>query len=297
MPPPPRRPAKVVGIHGIGHTYLTGPQLRTVWLEALQGGLEEAAAEAIEPVDFAVVAYGALFRRPPMRGGDQASGVNEWEQGLLVEWWKEAARLSQESRRKDSPNGEDPTIQGPDFEGRFYTPAVAQHALRQLAKSRFFNAIGPDRILVFALAQVRAFLFDESIKSATLDRVCRFVGRGTQVLIGHSLGSIVAYEALCAHPEWGVKAFITVGSPLGIPNLIFDALTPRPTGGKGRWPNVERWFNIADPGDIVALEKRLGPYFGAVEDSTSSNGWRSHDAVRYLNSAEAGRCVAAALRR
>jgi pimeloyl-ACP methyl ester carboxylesterase len=29
----------------------------------------------------------------------------------------------------------------------------------------------------------------------------------TAVLIGHSLGSVVAYEALCAHPEWSVRAF------------------------------------------------------------------------------------------
>ena len=50
---------------------------------------------------------------------------------------------------------------------------------------------------------------------------------GTEVIVAHSLGSVVAYEALCAHPEWPVRNLVTLGSPLGIRNLIFDQLVPR----------------------------------------------------------------------
>ena len=50
-------------------------------------------------------------------------------------------------------------------------------------------------------------------------------------MVGHSLGSVVAYEALCAHPEWPVRALVTLGSPLGIRNLIFDRLVPAPAAG------------------------------------------------------------------
>src|SRR5262245_23338153 len=147
---PAKTPRRVVGIHGIGHTYSTGPQLRTAWRDALDGGLDEAGANAIDPSEFEAVGYGALFRsRAVSRGGDQNAELTGWEQDLVIEWWKTAARLSEDSRRNPHPGGEDPTLQGPDFDGRFYTPAVAQHALRQLAKSRFFRAIGPDRVLVF----------------------------------------------------------------------------------------------------------------------------------------------------
>jgi hypothetical protein len=81
-----------------------------------------------------------------------------------------------------------------------------------------------------------------------------------KVVIGHSLGSVVAYEALCQQPA-GVVSFITLGSPLGIRNVIFEKLTPRPSeGALGHWPgNVRYWTNIADSSDVVALEKRLSP--------------------------------------
>jgi len=64
--------------------------------------------------------------------------------------------------------GEDPSIQGPDFQGRARTPAVVQRALRQLAKSRFFQGLGPERALIFGLKQVRQFLHDLQIKSRVL---------------------------------------------------------------------------------------------------------------------------------
>jgi len=52
----------------------------------------------------------------------------------------------------------------------------------------------------------------------------------TRVLVGHSLGTVVAYEALCAHPEWPVRTFVSLGSPLGISILIFELLRPAPEG-------------------------------------------------------------------
>jgi hypothetical protein len=114
------------------------------------------------------------------------------------------------------------------------------------------------------------------------------------------LGSVVAYEALCAHPEWNVQTLVTLGSPLGIPNLIFDKLTPPPENGKGAWPNIKQWFNIADSGDIVALQKSLAPYFGdgddrKIVDRLVYNGWESHSVERYLTARETGAAVATGL--
>jgi pimeloyl-ACP methyl ester carboxylesterase len=119
-------------------------------------------------------------------------------------------------------------------------------------------------------------------------------------VIAHSLGSVVAYEALCAHPEWNVQTLVTLGSPLGIPNLIFDKLTPRPENRKGAWPNIKQWFNIADSGDIVALQKSLAPYFGdgddrQIVDRLVYNGWQSHSVERYLTAKETGAAVATGL--
>ena len=68
-----------------------------------------------------------------------------------------------------------------------------------------------------------------------------------RVVLAHSLGSVVGYEALVAYPHIEVELFLTLGSPLG---LVFDRLDP----GDGRAPSgVKRWVNLADRGDLVAV--------------------------------------------
>jgi hypothetical protein len=292
---------KVVAIHGIAQTYRSSATLESNLLLALQGGLDEAGCRRLDVTEFASAFYGAVFRPP----GTRAAGIpllapndlDDWERELLVEWWKAAAALSASSRAIGGadPQGESPEIQGPDFSGRACTPALIQRALRQLCKSRFVAGLGPEKFLIFALRQVRLFLHDAAIKRLILARVAEKVTPATRVIIGHSMGSVVAYEALCAHPEWRVDTFVTLGSPLGTRGLIFDALTPLPINGHGVWPNVRQWTNIADSGDIVALEKRLAPLFGSVVDVAVTNGWQSHAVERYLSARETGRAVAQGL--
>lgn len=99
-----------------------------------------------------------------------------------------------------------------------------------------------------------------------------------------------------------MELFVTLGSPLGIPNLIFERLTPTPTGGLGAWPGrVTRWVNVADPDDVVALRKRLAPLFSApdggaaVDDRLVDNGNEPHAINRYLNAAATGAALGTVL--
>ena len=103
-----------------------------------------------------------------------------------------------------------------------------------------------------------------------------------------------AYETLCAHPEWPVRTLITLGSPLGTRNLIFDRLEPTPTKGRGAWPGgLRHWTNVADTGDIVALEKDLRSLFGDdVEDRRVFNGPDAHSIRAYMTARETGEAVA-----
>lgn len=295
---------KVVGIHGIAQQFKGDEVIKEEWLPALNSGLNLADADPVDPMDFAAVFYGHLFRPPNVRSSGvpplTAKNVDtEWEHDMLLLWWKAAAELAAENRKVEyeDDRGEDPTIQGPDFVGRG-TPGTIQLALRQLSKSRFFKGIGPQRFLIFGLKQVRLFLDDPTLKKDVLARVEDVVTSETRMIIGHSLGSVVAYEALCKNSEnsdWNVHTFVSIGSPLGISNLVFDALTPKPKGGRGVWPSVKRWINIADKGDIVALEKNLAPKFGSVQDLLVYNGHDSHSIVRYLTALEAGNAIASCL--
>jgi pimeloyl-ACP methyl ester carboxylesterase len=130
------------------------------------------------------------------------------------------------------------------------------------------------------------------MRMAVQDRVSGVITNDTRIVVAHSLGSVVAYEALCAHPEWNVDTLITLGSPLGIRKLVFDILQPAPSNARGTRPKVRQWINIADEGDIVALEKKLDPLFGGVDDRSVYNGWKSHDVKRYLTAKVTAEAIA-----
>jgi hypothetical protein len=122
---------------------------------------------------------------------------------------------------------------------------------------------------------------------------------------------VVAYEALHAldasdtseGPKNGrgqrVRALVTLGSPLGIRNLIFDRLQPPPDGGRGAWPGGPGlvWTNVVDAGDVVALVKDLRPAFGdQLNGYVVHNGAHAHDARAYLTDPLTGAAIAAGLR-
>jgi len=235
--------------------------------------------------------YGDLFR-PPGRHlaiGDpliRVEDLDQFERDLLAEWWDEAART-------------DEAVIAPDARTLARTPRSVQSALRALSGSRYFAALG-ERALVSDLRQVRDYFGKPEIRQQARQRVSETVGDDTRVLVGHSLGSVVAYEALRANPGWPVRMLVTLGSPLGIPNLIFDRLEPAPlsaaeagAGPRGHWPGKGReWVNVADQGDVVALVKDLRVAFGpGVDCWMVDNGATAHNARPYLTAMQTGRAV------
>lgn len=281
---------RVVFVHGVGQQQETEETLHLRWASALCGGVRLAGGRlGVDEVRCSC--YGDLFRPPGrlLAIGDpliRAEDLDDFERDLLRQWWWEAART-------------DPGVLPPDARTLARTPQSVQTGLRALSCSRFFIATG-ERALLGNLRQVRDYLLDTEIRRAARSRVAEAVDDDTVVLVGHSLGSVVAYEALCANPHWAVRMLVTLGSPLGIPNLIFDRLqpAPRPIGDagsqpRGHWPGAARaWTNIADAGDIVALVKDLRPVFGTqVRSCIIDNGVHAHDAKPYLTAVETGRAV------
>src|ERR1043166_3121339 len=237
-----RAMARIVVIHGIGQQHEGSPILHQAFLPALRSGLERVGMELPNPDDLACAFYGDFFRQKGMKGlGDphyDASDVTEgFEQELLELWWRETARV-------------EPQVPGPDSKDKLRTPNIVQRALNALSNSKFFVDLA-EGALIGNLKQVRLYFDPESdIRARIQGRVSNLVKPDTRVLIGHSLGSVVAYEALYAHPDCPIRTFITLGSPLGIRNLIFDRLNPLPVEGVGVWPGkIQRWINIADGGD------------------------------------------------
>jgi hypothetical protein len=106
------------------------------------------------------------------------------------------------------------------------------------------------------VAQVSRYLTDESIRETAQNGVLGLIDEQTRVVIGHSLGSVVAFEAL--HRAHQPVAFITMGSPLGLRTIVYDRLRPQP-------PHVPAcltsWHNSVDKDDLIAAHLDLAPFF------------------------------------
>jgi len=89
------------------------------------------------------------------------------------------------------------------------------------------------------------------------------------LLIGHSMGSIIAYDALWElHHVEGmedcVDCLLTIGSPLGmryVQKHLLGTGEPEPR----RYPgNIHSWVNVSACGDLVALDPALGDDYRAM---------------------------------
>jgi len=81
------------------------------------------------------------------------------------------------------------------------------------------------------------------------------------LLIGHSLGSVIAYDTLweLSNQEGlhGKVDFLTIGSPLGM-HYVKRRLMGMRENGKKTYPKLIRhWINLASEGDIIALERNI----------------------------------------
>ena len=274
--------ARIVGVHGVGKQRLGSNTLLKDWEPALADGLDRAGGPQLVSGDQHIAFYGDLFRPAghTLAVGDPmftADDVDEPEAELLMEWWAACARV-------------DPAVPPPGADTLARSPRAVQTALRVLQHSRFFGGLSL-RALVFDLKQVRRYLTDEDLRVAARRKVEEAIGPDTRVVVAHSLGSVVAFEALCERPGHGVRALVTLGSPLGM-RMVVDRLRPGPE----TWPGTASWTNVVDEGDVVAAVKDLSLFFGTgVVGKVVHNGSHAHDATLYLTAKETGEAVAEGL--
>lgn len=96
---------------------------------------------------------------------------------------------------------------------------------------------------------------------------------GADVVLAHSLGSVVAYETLWKYGQ-RIPLLVTLGSPLALPHFVFPRLTPAPVDGKGgKPPGIGQWSNLADRGDFVAIPR------GGVGESFAEVAEDLHDSI------------------
>jgi hypothetical protein len=283
--------ARIVVVHGIGQQIEGGLTLHDRFFSALQEGVVRAGG-SVQPDEVAFASYGNFFRPQaevlsPVPYFDAEDVEDGYESELLLAWWERAAAVDRQ-------------VVAPQEEVLARSPVWASRALAALSRSRFL-ADTSDRILIGNLKQVHRYFTDNKLRSNIRAAVQGSITEDTSVVVAHSLGSVVGYEVLCATPRPVGLSFVTLGSPLGLPNLVFDRLEPKPRppgeGIRGQWPGpVRAWTNVADAGDVVAAVEDLRPLFGdAIRQIRVYNDSHAHDMRPYLTEKLTGAAIVAGL--
>jgi endonuclease G, mitochondrial len=141
---------------------------------------------------------------------------------------------------------------------------------------------------------VAAYLDQPAVRRTVLDAVrVTLPAAGELVLVGHSLGSVVAADLLTElPPALEVRLWVTAGSPLGL-----DSVYRRLLSGGPRRPNVGRWLNTWAAADTVAIGCPLGDDWpGQLDEVLVENPKeRAHSIEEYLSHSVVARPIRAAL--
>ncbi|MDN5853784.1 MAG: alpha/beta hydrolase [Actinomycetia bacterium] len=290
---------ELVLVHGRAQQDKDADELKAQWLTALRAGLAKSGLELpIPESDVRFPYYGDTLRDLVEDvPADQAAAIRIRGEGMdaaqrdftraIVEEIKAAEGLTREqliavSNRQVVARG---PVQWP------WVQAVLE------ALDRFVPGASAVSIALFT-HDVYHYLRHPGVRDRIDTGVRKAITPGVPaVVVGHSLGSVVAYNILRrdgAALGWEVPLYVSVGSPLGI-SEIRRALRP-----VGRPACVERWFNAMDDRDVVALFPLDGTHFPitppienwtGVRNSTSNR----HGIAGYLDDAQVARRVHDAL--
>ena len=265
----------IVGVHGVGNYVPGQPPEKVAARRSADWATAVAAGLGIQPEapDLTVAYYAPFLHagQPIAQAGamdpDQALETLDPDTSALARSWIEALDLP------------DVTVQG-----RLAVPL--RHAVTAAANRYSLDGRLTKLFVAICFPEVARYLADVDVRAQAREHVATTIAdRQARVVIAHSLGTVVAYEALHAHPHLEVDLLVTLGSPLALPDAIFPRLQPRPADGVGLRPaNVRRWVNISDYGDPIAILRPFKTYFPSVNlDLTESVGlFDFHRAARYL---------------
>ncbi|MFI7118820.1 hypothetical protein [Amycolatopsis sp. NPDC049868] len=278
--------ALIVGVHGIGQQWLGRQQLLAAWGPALSDGLERAAGRRTTVSDFDIAFYGDIFlpdRDGVTNSAATKSGVPDFDLDLGTEEWSDVAEALAELVTPAEVAAA--AVEVPKGFGRFPRPL---QALLAAIDRRYGPAAAV--LSIKELRQVRRYLREPAVREAVDDRVRDMIPADCRVVIGHSLGSVVAYELLRRNPGLGVEMLITAGSPLAL-RMVRDRLRVEPL-------LVPDWVNIRDPHDPVACAGELRVWWPQIRETDEivvDNGAKAHAAERYLSRRQTGAALLRAI--
>jgi hypothetical protein len=239
---------RLLFVHGRAQEEKSSEIIEDEWMKAFRRGLK--LSEIKEPVDLKIDVpfYGKELKKlvdaydlPPgedleTRGGTIPDDYAEFLREVALEA-REKNTVS--SADVDREMGTEPEIRGP--ENWRWVQAVI----------RVIDSLTPDVSSVsigILLRDVFIYVNSGTVRGKINEIVQAKMTDDPTIVVGHSLGSVVAYQVLRERQKNTVPRYITVGSPLGIHAIRRRLRTPLTMPG-----GVADWFNARDTRDVVAL--------------------------------------------
>ncbi len=247
---------KIVFLHGINNTDPDGN-----WITGLNRGLVQAGFEPVTTEDTVAPKYGDLL--------DGAETQREWPPETYKVGDDRIARRDFERRQARVER----------ILGR--NPGVRTHGFNQVPGPVLKTGQEAGINYLSILRQVRNYVENRKLRGAIMSRILDELGgmKGNIVLIGYSLGSVIAIDLLDhLPPDLHVRRFITIGSPAHCQAL--HAGSERLLK-KFPYAYVDDWSNFVETRDPVTGGRGLASVFPAAQDFFIELGW-THDADKYL---------------
>ncbi|HWS37658.1 MAG TPA: hypothetical protein VN408_33635 [Actinoplanes sp.] len=289
---------------------------RRTWLGGLANGLIRAGQPPVDESTVLFPFYGNVFadtiarfqqhggRTPDLELMDRTEpAVTEVRSRALLET---AAALDFDAARELGYLDPEAAEQELGFGDLLRSP-VLRAALQFVARKTGV----PEVVIENFLDDVACYLRLPEMRRTVLDVVrneltSRFPDGRELVVIGHSLGSVVAYDLLTELPgHYPVRQLVTAGSPLGLPVVQRNLLGAGPDGKPPiPAPVPDRdgaWLNAYDVLDVVALEHPLAGRFhggrpGRLRDERTHNPSGPHSIADYLSDPDVAGPIGRALR-
>lgn len=274
---------KILMIHGIGQEETPSDKLLDKWLKCLS----DVAPALVRKADTRMAYYGTTLA--DWTAGKVKNAVGMGLEGTEVDIGDEgelkflSAALEEVADQQDLTDAD--IDQAAGGEGRAI-PMDNFIARRLVGLVRALEKISPAKGAIFlrVIRQGHTYLNSPQAAKAVDEIVRPYLQASPQILITHSLGTVVAFKLLREMQQQGtnvkVPLLITMGSPLGL-----DAFKKKLGPPRLKPPFVEEWKNFYDPSDFVALGKSLKSEFatGIVDDDSVDNPTsNAHGIIGYL---------------
>lgn len=276
------QPVHVTFVHGLANKP-PKDDLRRIWLDALAEPFKGGAGFDLEAegVTVSFVYWADLFHDEPLSAAGYESYMDELAHSVSGDvvladdrWTRDMLATFQEE--DEDAHLDPPTDEPIDGYERIPIPwFLKKKLMRRFVKEAhdyLFNIDG----------------LRDNIRGMVVDDLHALPEDARVVLVGHSQGSFIAYDALTCDPNCRtVDGLLTLGSPLGVDEIQDKLVWTRDDGFPGKLRGD--WVNVYDPYDAVARpDPKLAHDFRksgqkVVIDVMEANWgrWR-HSATKYV---------------